>query len=66
MRLQQVLVLPIGMILLTSALLMEKYLPANNLLDFIEGLFTGLSIVLNIYYIFVVSKMKQLNNIRIC
>jgi len=59
MKIQQVLALPIGMIFLAIAILMEKFLPVNNLFDFIEGLFTGLSIALNIYYIFVITKNKN-------
>ncbi|MCX6236061.1 MAG: hypothetical protein NTY07_00660 [Bacteroidia bacterium] len=59
MKRQQVLALPIGMICLAIAILMEKFLPANNFLDFIEGLLTGLSIVLNIYYIFAVSHKNK-------
>jgi hypothetical protein len=53
---KQLLAMPIGMILLAIAILMERYLPANNILNFIEGLFTGLSIALNIYYVFVISR----------
>ena len=59
MKIQQVLALPIGMIFLAIAILMEKFLSTNNFLDFIEGFFTGLSIVLNIYYIFVIAKNKN-------
>jgi hypothetical protein len=53
---KQLLAMPIGVILLAIAILMGRYLPSNNILDFIEGLFIGLSIVLNIYYVVVTSK----------
>jgi len=59
MKIKQVLALPVGMIFLAIAIMMEKFLPANHLYDFIEGLFTGLSIVLNIYFIFVITKNKN-------
>jgi hypothetical protein len=48
--------MPIGIILLALAILIDKFLPQTNLLDFTGGLFTGLSIVLNGYYIFTISK----------
>jgi len=56
MKIKQVLALPIGMIFLGIAILMDKFLPANRLYDFMVGLFTGLSLVLNIYYIFAIAK----------
>ena len=58
-KLQQVLALPIGMIFLAIAILMEKFLNGNSLFDFIEGMLTGLSIVLNIYYIFAVAHKNK-------
>ena len=61
MKNEKGLVLPVGMICLAIAILMQKFLPANNHLDFIEGLFMGLSIALNLYYIFAISrKIKKL------
>ena len=59
LKIKEVLALPIGMICLAIAILMEKFLPITNLFDFIEGLLTGLSIVLNIYYIFVIAKKSK-------
>jgi hypothetical protein len=60
MKNKKLLALPIGMILLGIGILMEKFLPGNNVLDFIEGFLIGLSMVLNIYYIFVIAlKRKQ-------
>lgn len=38
---KQLLALPIGMLLLAIALLMEKFLPGNNFLDFTEGFLIG-------------------------
>lgn len=51
MKLKYILTLPLGMVLLAIAILMGKFLPASNYLDFIEGLLIGLSVILNIYYI---------------
>ena len=51
MKLKYALTLPLGMILLAIGIIMEKFLPSSPILDFIEGLLFGLSIVLNIYYI---------------
>lgn len=42
----------IGVGLFAIVLLMNRFLPANNLFDFIEGFLTGLSIVLNLRYAF--------------
>lgn len=59
---KQLLALPIGMLLLAIALLMEKFLPGNNFLDFTEGFLIGLSIVLNIYYLIGTSrKVKKVH-----
>lgn len=57
---KKVTAMPIGIILLSIAILMEKYLPDNSILDFIEGLFIGLSLVINIYYIIVVSQKNKI------
>ncbi len=43
---------PLGAGLFAIAILMNRFLPANNLFDFIEGFLTGLSIVLNLQYVF--------------
>ena len=60
MKVKQILNRPIGFILLALAILIDKFLPQSNPLDFMCGLFTGLSLVANGYYIFVVSKKRQL------
>jgi len=51
MKLKYILTLPLGMVLLAIAILMGKFLPAGNYLDFIEGFLIGVSVVLNLYYI---------------
>lgn len=51
MQQKYVLTLPLGMILLTISILMDKYLPSNNILDFIETFLIGLSLVSNLYFI---------------
>jgi hypothetical protein len=56
MKNKQLLALPIGIILLGISLLMGRFLPATNLFDFLEGLLIGLSIALNIAYIFYQSR----------
>ena len=45
-----ILTLPVGTVFFAIALLMERFLPATNLFDFLAGLFIGLSIVLNLSY----------------
>ena len=59
MKKAQLLTLPIGLILLAAAILMEKFLPATDSLDFIVGFLMGLSIVLNIYYIIALVSHKH-------
>jgi hypothetical protein len=51
MKINKLLTMPIGLILLAIAIVMDKFLPSNSALDFIEGFLMGLSIVLNIVYI---------------
>jgi len=59
MKLKQALAMPIGILLLSVAILMGKFLPHNNIFDFIVGILTGLSIVLNIYYIVAISQKSK-------
>jgi hypothetical protein len=59
MKTNDVLAMPIGLTLLAIAILMMKFLPATSVFDFTEGFLIGLSIVLNIYYIYVVSKNNK-------
>ena len=62
MKLKYLLSLPVGMVLLAIAFLMDKFLPGNTYLDFIEGFLIGLSVVLNIYFIAVdIRNSKQEN-----
>ena len=53
----QILSLPIGLILLAIAIVIQQYVPSSASIDFIVGLLFGLAIVLNIYYIY--SKAKR-------
>jgi hypothetical protein len=48
----------LGIILFAIALLINRFLPANNLLDFIAGFLTGLSIVFNLSCTFNRSRRK--------
>jgi hypothetical protein len=50
---------PLGLILLAIALLMDKFLKQSALFNFIEGLFIGLSIVLNVYSIISLKKNPE-------
>lgn len=56
MKTKNFLAMPIGIILMAIAIIMMKFLPSNNIFDFIEGFLIGLSIVLNIFYIYSISK----------
>jgi hypothetical protein len=56
MNYQQVLTWPLGAGLFAVAILMNRFLPATDLFNFIEGFLTGLSIVLNLRYAFNRSK----------
>jgi len=47
---------PFGVLLLVIALIIERFLPENNALDFTAGFLFGLSILLNISYIYKRSK----------
>ncbi len=60
MKYKQFSELPIGVLLLAIALLIERFLPENNVFDFTVGLLIGLSIVLNLKYAYKRSK-KTLN-----
>jgi len=59
MKLKKALTMPVGALLLAIAIMLEKFLPGSNLLDFIEGFLIGLSIVLNLYYVIVVSRKNK-------
>lgn len=43
--------LPIGITALAAAILMERFLPSNQGLNFLEGFLFGLSMVFNLSYI---------------
>ncbi len=47
----QLLTLPIGVVLLTVSILMEKTLPSTPAYDFTEGFLMGFSLVMNVYYL---------------
>jgi hypothetical protein len=59
MKRRQLLSMPFGVLFLAIALLIGKFLPDYNIYNFLEGLFIGLSIVLNIYYLAVVYKKNK-------
>jgi L-lactate permease len=59
MKTQNLSAMPIGVILMGIALMLIKYFPDNIIFDFLEGFLIGLSIVLNIFYMFTNSKTSQ-------
>ncbi len=59
MKTHNLLTMPIGIILMALALIMIKFFPGNNINDFIEGFLIGLSIVLNIFYMYLMSKKAR-------
>ena len=59
MKKQNLLAMPIGIILMAIAIIMIKFLLSNNIYDFIEGVLIGLSIVLNLFYMYFISKKSK-------
>jgi len=55
---KKIQVLPVGVLLLAIALLMQRFVSHSPLSDFMEGLLFGLSLVLNIKFIVEKSKNK--------
>lgn len=55
----QSVAMPIGMISLVIAIILTRYFKETNLLNFISGFLFGLSIVLNLYYIYKVQANKR-------
>lgn len=53
------LALNIGVLSLAIALVIERFLPSNNGLDFIAGFLFGISIVFNMSYIGKLRKAKS-------
>jgi hypothetical protein len=56
LKIKEILALPVGIICLSVAILMERNLSGFFLKSFIEGYLTGWSIVFILYYIFTVSQ----------
>jgi len=48
MKCNQLSTLPFGVLLFAIALLIERFLPENNVFDFIAGFLIGFSIVINL------------------
>ena len=59
LELKKALSMPIGVILLAAALAMKTFLSPAPIVDFLIGMFTGLSAVLNIYYLVAVVRKKE-------
>ena len=58
-KLEKLLVTPIGVILLALSLIATRFFPACPFIDFLSGLLVGLSLVLNVYYIIIISKKQK-------
>jgi hypothetical protein len=52
MKNNHILLVPFGMIFLTIALVLKVYTSDSNNIDFLIGLFIGLSIALNVYFVY--------------
>jgi len=61
MNFQKFSTLPIGLMFLAIALVMQRFLPESNLVNFSVGLLIGLSIVLNIYYCGILYQKREKN-----
>lgn len=59
MNMKQIQDKPIGVVLLAGALLINRFLSGFALTDFLAGLLTGLSLVMNIKYIIAVSNSRK-------
>ena len=64
MNLKQIQDKPIGVLLLAGALLINRFFSGSPSMDFFAGMLTGLSLVLNIKYIIVVSKKRKLKHLH--
>lgn len=51
--LSKILAIPVGIIMLALAIILEKFVPQSGILDFFIGMLLGMSIVFNIYYIYI-------------
>lgn len=59
--------MPIGVLSLVAALLIERFLPSNEGLNFISGFLIGISLVFNISYIARLRKNRnKLDSTRVC
>ena len=64
MNMKQIQEKPFGVVLLAVALVINRFLSGSPLMDFFAGMLTGLSMVLNIQYIIVVSKNRKLKHLH--
>jgi hypothetical protein len=54
-KMKQLLAAPIGVILLALSVLVTRFFPSTAFFDFFSGFLLGLSLILNIYYIIIIS-----------
>lgn len=55
---------PIGVVLLAFALIINRFLSGFPLMDFLAGLLTGLSLVMNVKYIIAISNSRKSEQLR--
>lgn len=58
-KIKQIFATPIGVTLLVLSVIVTRFLPTTAFFDFFSGLLLGLSLVLNIYYIIIISKKHK-------
>jgi len=58
-KLSQLLATPIGAILLAFSLIVTRFFPSTAFYDFLSGFLLGLSLILNVYYIILISKKHK-------
>ncbi len=63
-KIKQFLALPIGIVTLVAAVIIDKFFPENRTTDFVSGFLLGLSVVLNMYYIIVTAKKLGRGNTK--
>ena len=58
-KLKNILATPVGIVLLSLAIVMIRFLPGTGFLDFFSGFLLGLSLVLSSYYIIIISRKQN-------
>lgn len=61
-KMKQLLAGPIGVTLLALSVIVSRFFPETAFFDFFAGLLLGLSLVLNLYYIIIISKSIKIKS----